>query len=305
MWSAACAQGRAADAPHWPLATAGGDLAPRRDRARAAGRAASRCEHRAQAAAHCARRELRPAGRVAAVAGRGACRRAGGGASRAGGDVSAVWKREPAGDALLRDLRLASRGRPAACSSGDRLVQDSAGPSIVRRRSIRCRGGGLGSRCAAATRRRTGHRPGPRDGPGSWPTAALPATVFARQTPARTSIMSREATSSPGSPCAIPWQVCTGPFRAPEYRSHGASDDYRTRRQARHALAANQSHLDLLPVGLNSDNGCEPLFGKVNAVNSPVGSFEILSRPRVTDFEVRLQQIKVVAKGMRAICCCC
>jgi hypothetical protein len=46
-------------------------------------------------------------------------------------------------------------------------------------------------------------------------------------------------------------------------------------RQTRHALAANQSYLDLLAIGLNCNNGCESPFGEVNGVNSPVGSFEL------------------------------
>ena len=43
--------------------------------------------------------------------------------------------------------------------------------------------------------------------------------------PARTSTTSREAIRWPGSPCAIPPLICTGPFRALAYRSHEMSGD--------------------------------------------------------------------------------
>jgi hypothetical protein len=48
-------------------------------------------------------------------------------------------------------------------------------------------------------------------------------------------------------------------------------------RQSRHALAANQSHLDLLAVGLNGNDRCEAPFGEINGIDSPVRSFERLS----------------------------
>jgi hypothetical protein len=47
--------------------------------------------------------------------------------------------------------------------------------------------------------------------------------------------------------------------------------------QTRHALAANQSDLDLLSVGLNCNDGCESLLGEINGVDSPVRPFEMLS----------------------------
>jgi len=48
-------------------------------------------------------------------------------------------------------------------------------------------------------------------------------------------------------------------------------------RQARHALAPNQTDLNLFAIGLNRNDGCESSFGEINGVDSPVGSFEILS----------------------------
>jgi hypothetical protein len=67
-------------------------------------------------------------------------------------------------------------------------------------------------------------------------------------------------------------------------------------RQTRHALSTNQSDLDLFAIGLNRNNGCESSFGEINGVDSPVGSFEILSQPEGHGFEVWRQQIEVVGR---------
>ena len=64
--------------------------------------------------------------------------------------------------------------------------------------------------------------------------------------------------------------------------------------QPGHALASNQSHLDLLAARLNSDNGREAALGEVDRIDSLVGLLEMLPNREGYGFEMRFQQVEIV-----------
>ena len=64
--------------------------------------------------------------------------------------------------------------------------------------------------------------------------------------------------------------------------------------QPRHTLPPNQSHFDLLAIGLNSDDGREAAVREVDRFNPLVGLFESFPQAKRHGCEMRLQQVKVI-----------